>query len=180
MFVAITHDDSDTGNELSAYLRLESAESLTAQTGLSAAIGATDDLYIGHSPFGERFSGDFAFLKTWDAVLTSDELYMESVTGLPKKWSDLYSFCPAWSSLDTDTGAATGDLFDWSGSGNHAPGSGTLQEIDDSIGTNVPLVPYGMPPNLGLGPVAAVGGGANPKGVLGGVVLGGPFGGPTG
>lgn len=149
MFLALTHDDSEA-NEFSAYFRAEADTSLTSvANGQSSNVGAGDDLMFMTSQFGEAVAGDVGVIKIWDRLLTESELLLESQVVRPVHYDNLWAWLPCWSATDTTDGTNTGNMYDWSGNGNHGPlNSGNWTDIDDTLGNNIPLIPYGLDSQL--------------------------------
>lgn len=92
--------------------------------------------------FGASFTGDGAMFRTWSRVLSAHEILVESFSMWAKLRNGLRSDSPGFNNVDTDTGAASGDLKDYA-NGNHWAATGNLRNIDDVFGTNIPPVSYG-------------------------------------
>lgn len=161
-YVAMSHDNSETNNELDFYFREEGDTSFTVLNNIDAgAVNATDNLYFCDSIFDEELSADYGIFKIWDRVVTADELWLESQVIRPVHFNNLWAWLPCWSATDTTDGTVSGDMRDYSGNGNHCPGVGNFRNIDNIIGNNIPMVPYG---NSGILIPAAVAG-STPIGV---------------
>lgn len=155
-FVAVVVSGTGAG-QMQGFCRLDSESTLTASSAISFGGDFTPDRqYIGGSIFSGEWNGDFCYGKEWSAALTEEELLLESFIGRPMRWADLYSWSPAWSSLD-DTGTA-GDLQDHSGNARSWDDGPGLRDIDNATGINHPLgVTVGFLPLMR--PPIAVGGG---------------------
>ncbi len=177
-FFAALVRDNGTGN-IQGFFREVADTSLTVSTAISAGAGTSPDFNFANSTFDEIFSGDYGFIKVWDAALTEAEILQESQFIRPVRFANLYAWWPCWNAQDTTNGATNGNFLDYSGNGNTGTnGSGTFLDIDDVTGANIPLIPYGLSTELALYPTAAPPAVGGPRGPLG-QPLHGALGGPV-
>lgn len=159
--------DGNTGTDADLYVDgVEETYAVSQQASGTRTSDAAVPFQLGTDDDGAaQFQGDMAEVAIWNVVLTAAE-----VTTLAAGYSPLFIrphalvfYAPLWGSATNEPDLISGTV-------------GTVTSLTKSVH---PQMIYPAAPHIMTAP-ASVGGGTNPKGPFGGLVLAGPLGGPTG
>lgn len=97
-------------------------------------------------------AGKAAYIKTWDAVLTEQQIWQEMHSGQPRIWQNLHGFWPLFN---------VGELSDYSGNGRTALNSGCTTDASmppiPFVGVPI-IISKSTPDPIDITPAAAVAG----------------------
>lgn len=97
-FWALTSANTGAGN-LKGYWAAIGATAFITQTNTGVAV-STPRILLGNNAWSNYYTGELAYVKVWDAELSSAELWQEMMQGLPVRYADINCVTPLWTAAD--------------------------------------------------------------------------------